>query len=102
MNTTKESSSPRTDAAADEAGCDDETGFYDICKFARQLERECAAYQKDAERLGKALEMYRQLAAKECAIQKVIDELGPLSLWSKAEFEAEVQRRIDAALERDA
>ena len=52
--------------------------------------------ERDA--LRKELEAMREIAANRCVIPKVIDELGPLSLWSKSEFEAEVQRRIDAAI----
>ena len=52
--------------------------------------------ERDA--LRKELEAMREIAANRCVIPKVIDELGPLSLWSRSEFEAEVQRRIDAAI----
>lgn len=46
----------------------------------------------------KELAALRELAAGQCTIQKVIDQLGPMSLWSKAAFEEQVQRRVAAAL----
>ncbi len=42
----------------------------------------------------------RELAAGRCVIQKVIDVLGPLSLWSKTELEKEILKAI--AAEREA
>ena len=42
----------------------------------------------------------RELAAGRCAIQKVIDVLGPLSLWSKTELEKEILKAV--AAEREA
>lgn len=38
----------------------------------------------------------RELAAGRCTIQKVIDQLGPMSLWSKAGMEAEIRRAVEA------
>ena len=42
----------------------------------------------------------RELAAGRCVIQKVIDVLGPMSLWSKTELEKEILKAI--AAEREA
>ena len=42
----------------------------------------------------------RELAAGRCAIQKAIDVLGPMSLWSKTELEKEILKAI--AAEREA
>ena len=42
----------------------------------------------------------RELAAGRCAIQKVIDVLGPMSLWSKTELEKEILKAV--AAEREA
>jgi hypothetical protein len=42
----------------------------------------------------------RELAAGRCVIQKVIDVLGPLSLWSKTELEKEILKAV--AAEREA
>ena len=42
----------------------------------------------------------RELAAGRCAIQKVIDVLGPMSLWSKTELEKEISNAV--AAEREA
>lgn len=44
------------------------------------------------------LKVLREFAGGRCAIPKVIEELGPMSLWSKARLEAHVQREINAAL----
>ena len=52
--------------------------------------------ERDA--LEKELDAMRFLAANPHAIQKVKDELGPLSLWSQSGLEAHVKRQIDAAL----
>lgn len=41
----------------------------------------------------------RELAAGRCVIQKVIDVLGPLSLWSKTELEKEILKAITAERE---
>ena len=48
--------------------------------------------------LENELAAMREIAANGLAIQKVRDALGPLSLWTKSGFEAEVKRRISAAL----
>ena len=42
----------------------------------------------------------RELAAGRCVIQKVIDVLGPMSLWSKHELEKEILKAV--AAEREA
>ncbi len=42
----------------------------------------------------------RELAAGRCVIQKVIDVLGPMSLWSKTELEKEILKAV--AAEREA
>jgi hypothetical protein len=41
----------------------------------------------------------RELAAGRCAIQKVIDVLGPMSLWSKTELEKEISNAVAAERE---
>ena len=41
----------------------------------------------------------RELAAGRCVIQKVIDVLGPLSLWSKTELEKEILKAVAAERE---
>lgn len=41
----------------------------------------------------------RELAAGRCAIQKVIDVLGPMSLWSKTELEKEISNAVSAERE---
>jgi len=66
-----------------------------IVKLSRQLERELAAAQKE-------LEAMRFAAAYPMAIGRVRDELGPLSLWTQTGLEAEIQRRLSAAQERNA
>ena len=38
----------------------------------------------------------RELAAGRCAIQKVIDLVGPLSLWSKEGMEIEIAKAVTA------
>ena len=43
------------------------------------------------------IELLRELAAGKCVISKVIAELGPLSLWSKAGLEREIARRTSPA-----
>lgn len=40
----------------------------------------------------KELLLLRELAANSCSINKVISELGPLSLWSKDAFERELSK----------
>jgi hypothetical protein len=46
----------------------------------------------------KELASLRVLAAGGCTIQKVIDELGPMSLWSKAGLDDHVAKKIAEAL----
>ena len=41
----------------------------------------------------------RELAAKPHYISKVSDVLGPLSLWSKDAFEAEIRKAVEAERE---
>ena len=41
----------------------------------------------------------RELAAGRCTIQKVIDQLGPMSLWSNSSVKAEIQRAVEAERE---
>lgn len=41
----------------------------------------------------KELAVLREFAGGRCAIQKVIEQLGPMSLWSKDAFEREVAKR---------
>jgi hypothetical protein len=41
----------------------------------------------------------RELAAGRCTIQKVIDQLGPMSLWSNSGMKAEIQRAVEAERE---
>lgn len=42
----------------------------------------------------------RELAAGRCTIQKVMDLLGPMSLWSKDGLEKEISKAV--AVEREA
>jgi hypothetical protein len=42
----------------------------------------------------------RELAAGRCTTQAVIDVLGPLSLWSKQSFEAEIQKAVETGREQ--
>lgn len=48
----------------------------------------------------KELAALRELAAGRCAVQAVIDALGPLSLWSKDAFDREIAKAV--AAEREA
>jgi len=41
----------------------------------------------------------RELAAGQCAIQKVVDALGPLSLWSDKALKAEIHEAVKAERE---
>jgi hypothetical protein len=41
----------------------------------------------------------RELAGGRCAVQKVIDVLGPMSLWSKSGLEAEIHKAVEAERE---
>jgi hypothetical protein len=41
----------------------------------------------------------RELAAGRCAIQSVISQLGPMSLWSKSGMEREIQKAVLAERE---
>ena len=43
--------------------------------------------------------LLRELAGGQCVIPKVIDELGPMSLWSKAGLEAEIRKAVEAERE---
>ncbi len=43
--------------------------------------------------------LLRELAGGRCTIQKVIDAWGPMSLWSKAGLEAEIQKAVLAERE---
>jgi hypothetical protein len=43
--------------------------------------------------------MLRELAAGRCVIPKVTAELGPMSLWSKAGFDAEIRKAVEAERE---
>lgn len=40
----------------------------------------------------------RELAAGRCVIPKVTEVLGPMSLWSKSGFEAEIRKAVMAEL----
>ena len=42
----------------------------------------------------------RELAAGQCTIQKVVDALGPLSLWSKDGLDREIRKAVE--VEREA
>jgi hypothetical protein len=44
--------------------------------------------------------LLRQLAAGQCTIQKVVDALGPLSLWSDKALKAEIDEAVEAERER--
>ena len=44
--------------------------------------------------------LLRELAGGRCVIPKVTDELGPMSLWSKAGLEAEIRKAVE--VEREA
>ena len=48
---------------------------------------------------NKEMEALRELAAGRCTIQSVIDELGPMSLWSKASFDREIFKAVSAERE---
>jgi hypothetical protein len=50
---------------------------------------EAALAERDAE-----LVVLREFAGSKCTIQKVIDELGPMSLWSKRGLEKHVAERV--------
>jgi hypothetical protein len=39
--------------------------------------------------------LLRQLAAGQCTIQRVINAIGPLSLWSKDGLEAEIRKAVE-------
>jgi hypothetical protein len=41
----------------------------------------------------------RELAAGQCTIQKVVDALGPLSLWSDKALKAEIHEAVKAERE---
>ena len=43
--------------------------------------------------------LLRQLAAGQCTIQKVVDALGPLSLWSDKALKAEIHEAVKAERE---
>ena len=43
--------------------------------------------------------LLRQLAAGQCTIQKVVDALGPLSLWSDKALKAEIYEAVLAERE---
>lgn len=43
--------------------------------------------------------LLRQLAAGQCTIQKVVDALGPLSLWSDKALKAEIDEAVKAERE---
>jgi hypothetical protein len=42
----------------------------------------------------------RELAAGRCTIQKVVDAIGPLSLWSKDGLDREIRMAVEAERER--
>jgi CHASE3 domain sensor protein len=42
----------------------------------------------------------RELAAGKCTIQKVVDAIGPLSLWSKDGLDREIRKAVE--VEREA
>lgn len=63
-----------------------------IAANAPEIER-CNAHIKALEDELKAL---REFAAGRCTIQKVIDELGPMSLWSKDGLEREISKAVAA------
>jgi hypothetical protein len=52
--------------------------------------------QRDA--LADELVALREFAGGLCVIQKVIDVMGPMSLWSKKSFEIEIERRLAAKI----
>lgn len=62
--------------------------------YIEKLEAELAAARKE-------LEAMREIAGNSLALQGVRDQLGPLYLWTKSGFDAEVKRRIDAAIGRE-
>lgn len=41
----------------------------------------------------------RELAAGRCTIQKVVDAIGPLSLWSKDGLDREIRKAVEAERE---
>jgi hypothetical protein len=43
--------------------------------------------------------MLREYAAGRACTQSVIDALGPMSLWSKAGFDAEIRKAVEAERE---
>lgn len=43
--------------------------------------------------------LLRQMAAGQCTIQKVVDALGPLSLWSDKALKAEIHEAVQAERE---
>jgi len=43
--------------------------------------------------------LLRQMAAGQCTIQKVVDALGPLSLWSDKALKAEIHEAVEAERE---
>jgi hypothetical protein len=43
--------------------------------------------------------LLRELAGGRSVIPKVTDELGPMSLWSKAGLEAEIRKAVEAERE---
>jgi len=43
--------------------------------------------------------LLRELAGGRCVIPKVIAELGPMSLWSKAGLEAKIRKAVEAERE---
>lgn len=67
------SDTPLTDACAEKA-----SAVWELC---RRLERENVALRKERD-------VYAELAAGKCVIQKVIDELGPHTLMPKATVDA--------------
>jgi hypothetical protein len=44
--------------------------------------------------LESELVVLREFAGGKCVIQKVIDELGPMSLWSKASLDRHIEAEI--------
>lgn len=44
-------------------------------------------------------QMLREYAAGRACTQAVVDALGPMSLWSKAAFDAEIKKAVEAERE---